>query len=320
MSKLNLVPTLTSKINEDSAWCVSFDLAWKELVTNVLNNDFKCLNPNQLVDDLTEECKNNFGIQDNDYYVKSGPQTIKLKKEIVKVIKKKFKTKSDVLDSIEFSKDKNTLEILVYAIVMFALEFPKRFDIYDEKAPFRNSQQLVNYFGIMDADNKELLKQVRPLFYLNDNDFALSLKSKDFKRIILYRTDSQDDFKSVYSMLHENLLNNKDNIIVNSVAIPNLKLNISNRFEELAGKSFVRNSDNMKFSIAQALQTLKFELNNAGAKVKSEAIIGLEKTGIYNPNAPKIRDFVFNNTFYLFIVEDNAPIVALRVYNIENYL
>ena len=68
------------------------------------------------------ECAKDIALNSEDFYVKSGKQTIKLKQEIEKAIKKKFKTKSDILDTINFDNDENTLNILVYSILMFVMK------------------------------------------------------------------------------------------------------------------------------------------------------------------------------------------------------
>lgn len=67
--------------------------------------------------------------------------------------------------------------------------------------------------------------------------------------------------------------------------------------------------------IKQALQTIEFELNNYGGSVKSEALIEDVKNSILN----KGRDFIFNDTFLLYLKEENKEktYFVLRVDNTD---
>ena len=315
MGKVLLVPTLNSQIKENSAWCVSFDLAWKEFQEEVLKKKFRYNGNEEIVKDLIEECKEEIQINPDDYYVASGQQTIKLKKKIEKTLKKKFDTTSDILDNIDFVKDKHTPNILVYAILMFVTKFACKFDIYPEKIPFGKNKTLAEYFGIFISENRrDLTKQVDALFYNSENDFALELEGQNNKKIVLYRTDAKDSFDTVWNRLIENANARKSDITVGDVMVPNINLDLMQNFEGLEGQEFVRESDHELFAITQAIQTLKFELNNEGAKVKSEAIINAIKGCAPRPVVKK--DFLFNDTFYLFVTDGNTPVVALRVEDI----
>ena len=320
-NKVKLVPTMREEVIGDGAWCASFALAWKEFERAVLEDDFVYEGNSEIAKNLIDECKKNITVADKDCYVKSGKMTIKLKKEIKKAIKKKFKTKSDILDMFDFSKDENTSNIFVYAIIMFMLKFPKKFDIYDEERPFGKgdfeSLEKTKYFGIIHGrKRKELYDQVSPLFYNSDDDFALSLDSKGGKKVVLYRTDKSENFETTYQELLEKQSQFKETIEVRDVAIPNLKLDLLNDFQ-IEGE-FLNRKNGMPYQVAKAMQTLKFQLNNEGAKVKSEAAMEVKCTAIYRP-VVEFRNFYFNDTFYLFILDNDNPIVALRVNDIKKF-
>lgn len=320
-NKVKLVPSMKEKVEGDGAWCASFALAWREFEKVVLDGDFEYKGESELVKNLIEQCKKNIEVSEKDCYVKSGKMTVTLKKEIAKAIKKKFKTKSDVLDKFKFSKDENTTDVFVYAIIMFMLKFPEEFDIYDEELPFGEGDcealTKAKYFGIIHSrKRKELYDQVNPLFYNSDNDFALSLDSKDGKKVVLYRTDTEENFETTYEKILEKTGQYKEKIEVRDVAIPNLKLDILNDFE-IEGE-FLNRKNGMPYKVSKAMQTLKFELNSKGAKVKSEAAMAVKCMAVYRP-VTEIRNFYFTNTFYLYIVDNDNPIVAMRVNDIKKF-
>lgn len=317
---IKLLPTLKDKMYDNAAWCVAFDLAWKEFFYSVLKVDFNNLDSvylgdKEVVKNLIKECLEDFVIDDNEYYVTSGKQTISLKKKIEKVLKDKFKTKSDVLDSIEFSKDENTMLVLVYAILMFEIKFRKKFKNFQEQFPFGKDGKMASFFGFKNSRSEELQEQVSPLFYNNDNDFALTIESEDNKSIILYRTDDKGRFESILNQLRQKSEIGEE-CEVKSMMVPALKLDLIEVFKDLDRQKF-HARDNEIVTISTAMQSLKFALNNEGAKVKSEAVISCERMAYFPAETIKKRDFIFNNTFYLFIFEDNTPLVALRVEDIS---
>ena len=321
--KLDLVATMKDKLQANAAWCASFSLAWRIFQEKYLKNDFDIINKNTLIENLVESYSKNIFVNENDCYINSGKATEKFKKEIEKAIKKKFKTKSDVLKNLPLSKDENTLDFLIYAIIMFNLKFPKAFEPARKKLPFGDiNGPRVNFFGVMeDSKTKDLFKQVQPLFYENDKEFAVSLSSKDNKQIILYRTDSCENFEDTFNKVNKKLKENTNIVEVKSFLMPELYIDLTKNYEDLYHSCYISKKDNKTYKITKAIQTLQLDLNNKGAKVKSEAAIMGKETAVYRPPVEtNKKDFLFRDTFYLFIVEKANPIVALRINDIKEFI
>ena len=70
------------------------------------------------------------------------------------------------------------------------------------------------------------------------------------------------------------------------------------------------------------MQTIEFELDETGGKVKSEALINVGETAIRRPQTNVARHFDFNDTFYLFLIEKGKekPYLALRVQDIKDFI
>ncbi len=319
--KLNMVATMKDKITENSAWCASFILAWKLFQEKYLKNDFEITNKNELIENLVDSNSKAVFVNDKDCYQNAGKATEKLKKEIEKALKKKFKTKSDILNNFTFSKDENTTDFLIYAIIMFNLKFPKSFEPAWTKLPFGKYNTCVNYFGVMqNSKENKLFNQVKPLFFESEDEFAVSLLSKDNKQVVLYRTDELNNFEETFNKVDYKSKENFNKIEVKSFLMPELHIDLTKKYDDLCHSLFISKSDNKSYNILQALQTLKLDLNNKGVKVKSEASLLIRETTGFRPIDTNKKDFIFKNTFYMFIVENDSPIVALRVEDIKEFI
>ena len=165
--------------------------------------------------------------------------------------------------------------------------------------------------------------KIRVLFYNSENDFAVMLKTNTKDRIILYRTNSNENFEDTFEKI-----NNKSKNYINykfsykdTIKIPNLSFNIFKSYDDIKEKTFIRNRDNEPFEINEAMQTIEFELDKAGGRIKSEAVIEMTETAIRRPKEEH-RHFNFDDTFYLFLIEEEKekPYFAARIQDIENFI
>ena len=136
---------------------------------------------------------------DEKYYYKIiAKKTPAYKRKIENDIWKKFKEKSSILDSIPF-KPKNEDEIILYSMVKKNVEFLKNFEILDPM-PFNGSKFNVKYFGIK-KNAKNYKNNIKPLFYEDEDCYAISLKTKTEDEIILYRGDLDEPADIVWDEL-----------------------------------------------------------------------------------------------------------------------
>ena len=70
--------------------------------------------------------------------------------------------------------------------------------------------------------------------------------------------------------------------------------------------------------IDKAIQTIQFELDKTGGKIKSEAGMSVEKSAIL---PEKIREFSLDNTFAIFLIEDGKdnPYFAGKISDITKF-
>ena len=104
---------------------------------------------------------------------------------------------------------------------------------------------------------------------------------------------------------------------VDELKVPNISLFEEKVFEELANKRIMGTN----LVINQALETIQFDMNNKGVKLKSEAAMTIMTTSLNPSERPSPRLFYFDDTFVIFLKEKEKtkPYFALRVCNISKF-
>ena len=314
---IDIVPTMMSKsAEEDRVWAGTFQLVWNDFMDKFVHNNvrFKEGTP-ETVWQLNAQSFTKDDISDDSYYKISTKINKNTKKKIAKAIKKKFKEKSDILDKLDLIPSPNNF--LIYAMLKKNFEFKTTYDKLG-KSGFGENQQ-AEYFGIDQKSEDELLKSVDVLFYNNSDDFAVMLKTKSDDMVYLYKTPNNKTFNLLYKDMfkkagkYEGAKTLKD---IDKLKIPNIKFFAEKNFTELANKRVLGTN----IYIGQAMETVKFEMDHKGVKLKSEAAMTMMTTS-FNPipNIPRL--FYFDNTFVIFLVEKDkiSPYFALRVNDITKF-
>lgn len=296
-----------SNKNND-VWCITFQLIWNDFMDKFNKGEpIKFIGSNPaLVDELNKKEYTKELLSEKDYYTVNDKISKKLKKEIEKNIKKKFNEKSDVLKFVDWNA-KNSY--LFYSILKKDFKFATPFDKLDNRK-FNNSEKLVKYFGIDKNSDKRLYQNVEVISYKGENEYAVKLYTKENEEVILYRTDRTGSLDELYSWVYRtreraNYYNEND-----TLTIPNINVDKLISYNELCGRK-IENSD---YVISQALQTIKFKLNNEGGKLKSEAIMTVMKTSLM-PDFIEKRNFSFDKPFALFLKEagKDKPYYAMYI-------
>ncbi len=309
-----IVTTMDEQIGENTMWCGSFQLVWNELKGMCEDDKVSFLGGNtKEVNNLNKGEFTTKDLDENSYYIKRSVIVPGLKEEIEKSIKDKFNEKSDILDDMDFTPDPDRQ--IIYAMLLKNVEFPKMFQILD-KSNFKEIEN-VKYFGIRKSD-KELENQVKILYFVDEENFAIELKTKSKDRIILETGSTKTTFKEIYEEVMNNYENYDDNLFVKGdvLEIPYLEINAKQRFEQFTGKEFVT-KDQEQYIITDVIQTIRFKIDERGAKLKSESAIMIEKSAIME-HTPRIMKF--NKDFTLFMLEeDKNPYLAIKVNDIKQY-
>lgn len=269
-----------------------------------------------LVDELNKKTFTKDMLSKEDYYIKVGKTSPKLKEEIKNELAQKFNINvSNVLDEIDFENDTNAIMgYTVYSMLIKNFEFLVPFD---KLGGFRfdDNEGYVEYFGINNASDESLNQNVEVLFYNNQNDFAVKLKTKENEELILYMNETYTSFNDMYNEIEEKSKNYSGDKTFNQsdeLKIPYINVDTIINYDELCGK-IIKDTDQMY--ISNAIQNVKFTLNEKGGNLLSEATVVSE----YNSLAENARFFNFTKPFIIFMKEENKskPYFSLKVDNVN---
>ena len=307
--KIEVVPAMDDTIMSDTSWCATFQLVWNDLKNELVKQDIKMSPQPIIADNLNKGSFTEDMLSDEYYYKIYGPKSPSLKAEIEKGIKEKFNQTSDILNDFDWSEEATTASdpkrLFFYTMLYREFEYGN-FGKYKD----------VEYFGIDNKSNEELKENIRVLYYNSKDDFAVVLKTKNHDEVIMVKSPEGNTFNEIYNNMNKKAENRVGSSYMEEedfFKAPKLKFNVKKDYIELAGKMF-STADGDVLEIAKALQTIQFEINEKGGKVKSEAAI--------DPGAkPKPRYFYLDDTFALFLREEGKelPYFAARIEDITKY-
>ena len=313
-----MTPSLEDEIEDNTIWCGTFQLIWNDLKNDIAKKDIIFNSQSKVAENLNKETFTTKDISDKYYYKKFGVPTIALKQEIEKAIKDKFNETSDILDSFDWN-GKTEEDYFLYTMLKKEFEFEKTFDEI-ENGKFGEYDN-IKYFGIKALSSDEQRNQVSVLYYDSSDNFAIKLKTKQEDEVILCKNPEGKTFDEIYKNIEEKESNFKGDKNIEEkevVKIPNIKLNEEAEFSEIENKPFYLSNGN-SYLIEKAIQTIQFELDKTGGKIKSEAGMMVSKTSILLPE--ELREFVIDDTFAIFLKENgkDKPYFAGKISDITKF-
>lgn len=317
-SGVEIQPTFFTRTTaQDRVWVGSFQLAWNDFINKIVFNPirFREGTPTSVAE-LNKQSFNTNDISEKCYYKYSGKVRKNTKKQITKAIRKKFKETSDILDKLDLTARGDMY--LLYAMLKKDFEFIHSFDKLGHD--IYKKELIAEYFGINEDSDKKLGEGVRVLFYNDSSDYAIKLSTLSEDEVFLYKTSINKPFNYIYSDMNKKQKSfNGDTKFKNNdeLKIPNIKLSEEKIYDEMVSKRIMGTN----LVINQAIQTIKFDLNNKGVKIKSEAGLTAEVTSLLPPEELLPRLFYFDDTFVIFVKEKgkSKPYFALRVNDITKF-
>ena len=327
-----ILPTMNTKSSAPNRiWVGTFQIVWNEMVDNIIKHPVEFVGgTTQAAKDLNAREFNKTDISESSYYTTYGIVEPKLKTKIEKAIKDKFNETSDILDDFDW-ENRDPLDFFLYVMLKKDFQFEKAFEEL-ENGKFGNYDD-VKYFGIKSDESGELRQQVDVLYYKSKDDFAIKLRTKQEDEVILCKNPEGKTFGEIYNNILEktevkvyNMSNNQDNYESvklygelkegEILKVPNIKIKEKNEIKEIENKKFEFSNGNI-YSIEKALQTIEFELDRTGGKIKSEAgmMVKNESVAIMD----EIREFSIDDTFAIFLIEKgkDKPYFAGKIEDIN---
>ena len=311
--------TLEDEIKDNTIWCGTFQLIWNDLKNDLAKQDIVFTPQLKVVENLNKETFTTNDLSEKYFYKKVGTPSIALKEEIEKAIKEKFNGTSDILDDFEWV-NRDSRDYFLYAMLKKEFKFEKAFEEL-ENDKFGNYEN-VKYFGIKrNSESDELRSQVEVLYYNSKDDFAIKLKTKQEDEVILCKNPKGNTFNEIY----KNIIKQESEYDGNKslqegelLKVPNIKMNEKTEFTEIQNKSFLF-SNGASYNIEKAIQTIQFELDRTGGKIKSEAGMMVKYESIIRID--EIREFALDDTFAIFLIEEGKdnPYFAGKISDVTKF-
>jgi hypothetical protein len=220
---------------------------------------------------------------------------------------------------------------LLYAYLQKLLPFGTEFDVLEQPLQFSpNTSQRgkpVKAFGVHPLEDNgyrdEMIKsQVTILDYINDDDFVLRLENTSARdEIVLAKVAPGGTLAETIAQTRRRGVKPHGKQVEarlrvgESLAVPIVVASLTREYTELAGRDIL-NSYATGRTILSATQNVRFRLDEAGARLESEAAI----VGEFGEDVvPRLRHFVFNRPFLLYLIERDAdqPYLAIWIGNTE---
>lgn len=319
---VNVVPTMLDEIGNDTTWCATFQLIWNDLKNNVVKKDIIFTPQEKMATNLNKEEFTEKMISDEYYYKVYGLKTTELKKEIEEAIKKKFNQESEILNDFNWDSDDelNQDKKNYFFYTMLYREFKYKAKFNKLESDYFGKYKNIDYFGLDSDSTAAQREQIQVLFYNSEKDFAIKINTKNSDEVIFYKNPKGKTFKEIYDNIEKysnDYTGNKNFEEADKLKIPYLNLNIKKEYSEIENKVF-KTIDNEECIIENAIQSIKFSIDEKGGRIKSEAAMDIETTSI---ELSQTRQFFLNDTFAIFLKEEEKqkPYFALKIFDITKY-
>jgi len=313
--KMKIVTSLEDTISDNTAWCGTFNLIWNDLKNDLAKQDIKFAENSNIVDNLNKGTFTVDDLSEDSYYKIYGAPTLELKAQIEKAIKEKFDETSDILDDFSWGS-RSDKDYFLYSMLKKKFEYPKEFDKLDDGTfgEYNN----VKYFGLTTKTKAEVREQIDVLYYNSEDDFALKIKTKGNDEIIVSVGNKENSFLNIYNNIlsvSEKYEDSKKLRNNDAFKMPYISFDLKEEITEVENKPFYF-SNGDEYIIDKALQTIKFELDEKGGKIKSEAGMSLKATSAM-PREP--RKFNVDQIFTIFLKETGKelPYFAAKISDIS---
>ena len=314
-------------------WCGTFQLCWNEAcaltggdlrLTNALSHvGLSPASPEDpMVTALNKHAFTKESVDEASYVALAGFVTNGIHAQIERAIKEKFhgSFKPRLLPDPHLTP--RPQDFVAYACLYKNLRFPVPFERLDDEFRFGGIQVRAFGIGTTKASHERMYPQVLILDYKSEDDFVVELKTKsDRDRLILAKVQPQRKLGDTLAAVHERAERGKpEPTLTNDVLIiPRMNFDLTRAYTEIEGLLLVPRSPGVAkdLFLLSAMQNTRFEMNEKGVELKSEAHMAFGCAG--EPAPVRQHRMVFDRPFLLLMERTGAkmPYFALWVDNPE---
>jgi hypothetical protein len=318
LKKTVVLPHIEAEIPEGKSviYCSTFQLAWNELINNVVEKDVEVENGPYWTYNLNKQIGDKDDLTAEYYVANAGYISDGIVEKINEELEAKFQK------SYEPSVPLSDSGIIAYSYLFKNLKFMDEFEP-DFYLNF-NEEKEVKSFGIKAEANPYTgyLKTRSCILYdyKNDDDFILQVRLKNSSdEIYLAKVEpGKTIYETYYNVLERATQENKVEITADDeIRVPVLEYKLNRSYDELIGKTILGFKNNIYYFLV-AQQMIRFEMNEKGVELESEVEMAAECEEEPDfENLPK--KLFYDKPFLIILKEKNAehPYFLMWVNNAE---
>jgi len=306
-------------------WCATLPLAWNEMVslTGQKVTFLDELPQPPALATLNEGAITRSVLDEPSYFAQAGVVQDGIVDQILAVMAARFPEVTPNLPDAPM----NPTDFIAYAYLLKNLVFPLPFEKLPQPLDFAGEGVLA--FGISGKSRVDpaILQQVSVLDCVSNDDFVIELKTdSETDQVILAKVQPGATLKATVSAVlarttgDERVALREDDIL----KIPKFNFDITRSYDEWVGRPFAApllstrffGRADVPYAIVGAIQLIRFELNEAGVRLESQATIhGGAATSI----PPTPISLVFDRPFLLLmkLASADQPYFAMWIDNPE---
>jgi hypothetical protein len=320
-----VVSTLSTPMppNKNVIWCSSFQIAWNELMDNIIKAPIEITGGEEFSKHLNAARQSHLDLPPESCYAGSGFVKDGIAEEIQAEMARRFPS----VPTPQFG-ELTPIDILAYSYMAANVKFKIPFFENREDFAFKDSlgnETPVTSFGIRSQDEyayHKLREQVQILLCQDDPNtdgvtgFAIDLcKYTKPNQVVIAQIPRKDTLAQMLGDLEERIAEfpkeeRAQRFGVNDVLlVPNMYWRLAHRFREIE-KKHLANPGYETYWVKEASQVIQFRLDRSGAELKSEAKVVA---------APVPRHFVLDGSFLIYLKKRGAeyPFFVMWVDNAE---
>jgi hypothetical protein len=308
-TRLVVTPDAPLVATQNVLWCGTLQLAWNEAIA-LVGEKLQFTRSSQEVDQLNRQNFTKENLDSTSYVAIADFESNGVENEIKKALQETFQVAASPslipLPPAHPGPD----DFVAYAYLFKSLAFPLPFA---ENKPLSFGGNPVRNFGFMENANAldaAVFSQVQIMDYVSQDDFIISLKTKSPEdQLILAKVPPQSTLGATVQNVLERV--KKGTLIAatdkDRLAVPKLNFDLESQFPELEGLELNPSPTARvhRLRLSSVRQDVRFQLNEQGVKLKSEAEMTMRATAIMLTNQP--YELIFDQPFLILIKRTSSP-------------
>jgi hypothetical protein len=315
-------PDVPLKPADNLIWCGTLQLAWNEAI-KLVGEKLEFTEQPPVADLLNREDFTRKDLDPGSYVAIANFEKNHVEAEIRAALEKVFHGAASPELIPPVPEHPGPYDFVAYAYLFKNLQFPQVFQDNDP-LNFGPSGTAVKSFGFL-GENKDKLKpgvfrQVRICDYKGPDDFVISLKTADPQdQLILAKVTPGDTLNNTIAAVLARTVQGKIEYAQkrDDLSIPKLNFDLSKNFKDLEGLTLKPgpNTPVKNLVTTEVKQLVRFQLNEKGAVLKSEATIAVGSSAVAFPLNQ--HEMIFDKPFLILMKQADAsqPYFAMWVGN-----